>query len=134
MTKIKHLKMRRAVGAAAKRIEASERERREANAILREAAHKRWRALIDAANKAREEVERLSEPAPPSGRDVAIIREAKEAFPDLRFFEHDDMAPMTCLATGLALMHGDKTYGEPEYGAVLVDAVSLGVPPVTEEE
>lgn len=128
---IDNIEVRRRVGEAALRIAAARREQREANRDRLDKARARWRRLSDEAEAARKEYERLAERPEALADDVAIIEEAKEQFPGLLFFEHDNLDPMTCLATGLALMEGDETYGAPEYGAVLKSAVRLGVAPVS---
>ena len=127
---IEHEAIRREVGAAAIRIRQHLIEHRKEHEAQRNAAHKKWRDLADQADAARREFERLSRCPSPDPADIRIIIEAKSDHPLLRFFDHDEFDPMVCQASGLAFMEGDETYGDPEYGAVLVKAVTLGVEPV----
>lgn len=131
---IDHEDVRRSVGAAAGRIEAARNAKRDANRSEIDAAHKKWRDLVDQAQRAREDYERLSKLAHAPVEALAVISAAKKKHPELLFFRHDNMEPMCCTATGLALMEGDETYGDPEYGAVLAAAVNLVVKQVELED
>ena len=132
---IANMKIRREVGAAAARIEASTRNSLADMDAERNILHKKWRDLLDEARTAQTAYEAFMKTYSKGDKaDHTIIAKAKLKYPAMRFFEHDDHCPMTCLATGLAIFEDDVLFGDAEYGAVLVDAVSLSIEPITKRE
>lgn len=131
------MEVRRAIGAARKRIEAAEASRRNIDSDARDAAHKKWRDLVDQAQQARDALEEIEEEGRGCGdpKDLAFIEQMKEAHADLLICEdHPDRAPVLCDATGLAIFEGDQVYGDATYGpTILKEAVTITVPIVDGE-
>lgn len=124
------MEVRRAVGEAGKRIIDARRAHFEAISKRRDALFEEKRQLQDKLGAIQDEINALHD----GGKDedaVAVVRAAAHEHPDLRIYEFGD-EPMVCQATGLAIFEGDATYGDPEYGAVLVAVVDVIGDPVNQ--
>lgn len=130
---IDRLDVRREIGAAAHRIETAFRADLDSKASERARLHKEWRDLQDKASQAQQVYDKFMRRfSKGTEEDHDLLDRYRKEHPDLLFHEHDEYAPITCTATGLALFEGDVTFGTPEYGAVLAIAVALKVDPVAE--